>query len=214
MKKSLLVLVIFGAFTATAAVQANDIGATAEIGSTGVGVHIVVPVKNQLNARFGFNVLNHNYSTDTKSAHYDVSLRPRAFDALLDYYPAAGSFRVTGGLVYNKNNKYDVTGTPVVATKYTFVGTLDFNKVAPYVGIGWGNAVAKDKGKGWGFTADAGVLFQGTPETSLTSPGCTASAAACARLASGVAAENAALQDKVNNFKYFPVLRVGVSYRF
>jgi len=33
-------------------------------------------------------------------------------------------------------------------------------------------------------------------------------------LANGVAAENAALQDKVNHFKYFPVLRVGVSYRF
>jgi len=117
-------LVIFGIFTASATVQAKDIGATAEIGPTGVGVHIVVPVKDQLNARFGFNALNHNYSTDTKSAHYDVSLRPRAFDALLDYYPSAGSFRVTGGLVYNKNNKYDVIGKPVVATKYTFVGTL------------------------------------------------------------------------------------------
>ncbi len=212
MKKPLLMLVIFGIFTASATVQAKDIGATAVIGPTGVGVHIVVPVKDQLNARFGFNALNHNYSTDTKSAHYDVSLRPRAFDALLDYYPSAGSFRVTGGLVYNKNNKYDVIGKPVVATKYTFVGTLDFNKVAPYVGIGWGNAVAKDKG--WGFTADAGVLFQGSPDTSLTNPGCTASASACTRLANGVAAENAALQDKVNHFKYFPVLRVGVSYRF
>ena len=211
MKKSLLVLVIFGTFTA-AAVQAKDIGATAETGTSGVGVHIVVPIKEQLNARFGFNALNHTYSTNTNSAHYDVFLRPRALDALLDYYPAAGAFRVTGGLVYNTNNKYDVIGTPLAARRYTFDGTIEFNKVAPYLGIGWGNAVAKDKG--WGFTADVGVLFQGSADTSLANPGCTASAAVCTRLANGLAAENEALQDKVNKFKYFPVLRVGVSYRF
>ena len=211
MKKSLLVLVACGTFT-MAAVQAKDIGATAEIGPSGVGVHIVVPVKDQLNARFGFNALNHTYSTNTQSAHYDVFLRPRALDALLDYYPAAGAFRVTGGLVYNTNNKYDVIGTPLAARRYTFDGTIEFNKVAPYLGIGWGNAVAKDKG--WGFTADVGVLFQGSPNTTLTNSGCTASAAVCASLVSDLAAENASLKDKVNDFKHFPVLRVGVSYRF
>ncbi len=223
MKKPLLVLAIFGTIT-TAAVQAKDIGATAEIGTTGVGAHIVVPVKDQFNARFGFNAMDYNDSADTNSVHYDVSMRLQTFDALLDYYPAAGSFRVTGGLVYN-NNKLDVTARPAVAGTYTFNGVtyssatagdvkgdIDFNKVAPYLGIGWGNAVAKDKG--WGFTADVGVLFQGSPNTTLTNSGCTASAAVCSSLASDLAAENASLKDKVNDFKYFPVLRVGVSYRF
>ena len=37
-------------------------------------------------------------------------------------------------------------------------GRIDFKKFAPYVGLGWGNAVAPAK-PGWGFTADLGVMM-------------------------------------------------------
>src|SRR3569833_2221408 len=158
MKKSLFALAILGAFTASAA-QAADSGATAELGTTGIGAHIVVPVNEQLNARFGINALNYNYSTTANSTDYDFKLRLQTFDALLDYYPAAaGSFRVTGGLAYN-NNKIDGTAKQRAGGTYTFngttyssasagavSGTVEFNKVAPYHGIGKGNAVAKNKG--------------------------------------------------------------------
>ena len=43
---------------------------------------------------------------------------------------------------------------------------MTFNKVAPYLGIGWGNPV--QNGKGWGMISDIGVLFQGSPKTTLT----------------------------------------------
>lgn len=222
MKKSLFVLAIFGAFAASAA-QAADIDASAELGTTGIGAHIVVPLQEQWNARFGINALNYNYNTTANSTDYDFKLRMQTFDALLDYYPAAGSFRVTGGLAYN-NNKLDGTAKPSAGGTYTFNGTtysaasagtvngtVDFNKAAPYLGIGWGNAVAKNKG--WGFTADVGVLFQGSPRTTLSNSGCTAGAA-CTALALDLAAETAKVNDKANDFKYLPVLRIGATYRF
>lgn len=223
MKKSLLAFAILSAFAVSAA-QAKDIGVTAELGTTGIGAHIVVPVYDHLNARFGLNGLNYNYNTTANSVDYDFNLRMQTFDALADYYPSAGgSFRITGGLVYN-NNKIDATAKPTAGGTYTFNGntyssasagtvngTVDFNKVAPYLGIGWGNAVAANKG--WGFTADIGVLFQGSPNTTLTNSGCTAGAA-CTTLASDLAAEQAKVNDKASNFRYLPVVRVGATYRF
>jgi hypothetical protein len=225
MKKTLLALALIGTFVATSAVQAKDIGVTAEIGSTGIGAHLVVPVQDRLNARFGINAFNYDTSTGTNSTHYDLKLRMQTADALLDYYPAAGTFRLTGGLVYN-NNKFDATAKPAASgTAYTFNGvtysaastgsvngTIDFRNVAPYLGIGWGNAVARDKG--WGFTADAGVLFQGSPSTSLFNSGCTAGADVCSRLATDLAAETASLNGKAHDYRFFPVLRVGATYRF
>ncbi len=44
--------------------------------------------------------------------------------------------------------------------------------------------------------------------------GCTAPALVCTQIASDVAAENAKLADEVKDFKLYPVVRVGVSYRF
>lgn len=200
-----------------------QVALSGDIGSTGVGVHLTVPLQPKLNGRFGFNFLNYSYDTDIDDINYDFKLKLRTFDALLDFYPAENNFRLTAGLSYN-GNKIDAVGLPNVTGTYVINGTvytaanagqldgrIDFRKAAPYLGIGWGNAV---KNKGWGFSADLGVLFQGSPKTRLANSGCTAPAAICAQLASDVAAENADLADKADDYKFYPVLRVGASYRF
>lgn len=222
MKKSLLALAVLGAFVGVA--QARDIGITADVGTTGVGFHLVVPVHERINARFGFNSFSHSMDESTNDASYDVDVKLRTFDALVDYYPTSSQFRLTGGIVYN-DSKVSAKARPGAGSSYTFNGNtyssaqvgdvggnIDFNKVAPYVGIGWGNAIAE--GKGWGFTADAGVIFQGSPSASLSSSNCTAGAAVCGQLASDLAAENASLNDDVNDFRYYPVIRVGATYKF
>lgn len=89
---------------------------------------------------------------------------------------------------------------------------MSFNKIAPYLGIGFGNAVAADKT--WGFSTDIGVLIQGSPSTSLSNTGCTASASVCSQIASDVQAENLELKEKVKDFKLLPVVRLAVSYKF
>jgi hypothetical protein len=208
-------LVVSGAQAATAV--------TADVGTTGLGLHLTVPVKDNLNARFGVNGLNYSYTGSTSNVDYDFKLKERTFDALLDFYPAANDFRISGGLVYN-GNKVDATGKPNGAGNYTIngntytassAGTLnghaDFRSLAPYLGIGYGNPVKK---AGWNLSADLGVLFQGSPSTSLTNSGCTADAATCGALATDVAAENARLADKASNLRYFPVVRVGISRSF
>lgn len=201
-----------------------EVGVTASLGTTGAGLHVSVPVMQQLNARFGINGLSYSHDGSTSDVDYEFKLKMRTFDALLDYFPMNGGFRLTGGVVYN-GNKIDAHGRPSATGTYTFNGRtyaaaavgnldgqIDFRNLAPYLGIGWGNAVAKEKG--WGFSADLGVLFQSSPRTSLSNTGCTAPALVCSQIAADVAAENRSLQDEANDFKAFPVLRVGVSYKF
>ena len=222
MTKTLLALALIAGFSCAA--NAADIGLTASIGTTGAGLHASYPIESNLNARVGFNYLNYDYSGTASNADYNFKMKLRTFDVLADWFPMDNGFRVSGGLVYDGNKidvdmkakdgaQYVINGTSYSAAQAgTVNGSVDFKKIAPYLGIGWGNAVAKEKG--WGFSADLGVMFQGSPKSTLTNSGCQASAALCTQLASDVAAERVNLDNKLNDYKSYPVLRVGASYRF
>jgi hypothetical protein len=217
-------LVLIAGAAAAQEARAEGLGVSADAGTTGVGFHLSVPLAQTLNARFGVNYFDYSFNSSTNDVNYDAKAKLRTFDALLDWFPFANGFRLSGGVIYN-GNKVEATGTPKSNGTYTINGNtyfasqagqvdgrIDFKKFAPYVGLGYGNAVAKDQG--WGFTADVGVMFQGNATTSVSNSGCTASALICSRLATDVSAENAQLNDKVHGYNLYPVLRVGVSYKF
>lgn len=221
-------------FPAVAAVSATllmnsafaaNAGISAEVGTTGLGLRLTLPVAERLNARIGFGALSYSGSRTVDDVEYDAKLKLNTIDAVLDFYPVAQSgFRVTGGVAYN-GNKLDVTARSTSNNEYVFNGTtynaalagevdgrVDFRKTAPYLGIGWGNAARE--GTGWSFTSDFGVLFQGSARTSLASRDCQLGTALCTQLAGDLQAENEELRDKADSFRFFPVVRIGVSYRF
>jgi hypothetical protein len=225
MKHIIAVLAGAAALAAGSAAHA-DIALTGEVGTTGIGFHASVPLRPNLHARIGFGYLGYSYSGSSSGLDYDLSLKARTYDALLDWYPRAdSSFRVTAGVAYN-GNKIDAQARPDAAGNYVVQGnaysaatvgkvngTVDFGKLAPYLGIGWSKRLSQDE-KGWSFSTDVGVMFQGSPRTTLTSSGCTAAAPVCSQLSADLARQNAALSDDMRRFKVYPVLRVGVSYRF
>jgi hypothetical protein len=199
-----------------------EVGVTGNLGTTGLGVHLSVPVASSLNARFGVNAFNYSYSGNTSDVDYDFKMKLQTVEALMDWFPGGSQFRLSGGVFYN-GNKVDATAKSNAGGSFTFNGRtytsadagrvdgrIDFRKVAPYLGIGWGNSVAKSKG--WGFSTDLGVLFQGSPRTSLSSTGCNLPD--CSQLKADIAAENRKLEDEVSSFKAYPVIRVGISYKF
>ena len=218
-KKTPLALLFALATTAQA-----DVQLTTSIGTTGLGLHGAMPLSHNLNARLGGNFLNYSRSGNTSDIDYEFDLKLKSIDALLDYYPNTSGFRMTGGIVLN-GNRMDATGRSSAAGTYTFrgrtysvadVGTVegevDFRRVAPYLGIGWGSSGAGVKG--WSLAADLGAIFQGSPRTSLTSTQCTAPSPVCAQFAEDLAAENRELSNEVKNFKFYPVVRFGATYRF
>ncbi|RJF99854.1 hypothetical protein D3871_00935 [Noviherbaspirillum saxi] len=184
-----------------------------------------MPLNPDMNARLGSSYLGYSYSGNTRDLDYQLKLKANTYEALLDWYPSKdSSFRLTTGLAYN-GNKIDVMAQPNAAGVYNINGTayssasvgqvngkVSFNKVAPYLGIGWGRSSEKEKG--WSFSTDIGLLFQGSAKTSLSNTGCAATATVCAQFANDLARENEQLRHEVSRFKAYPVLRVGLSYRF
>jgi hypothetical protein len=214
-----------GACLLAAGAAQAQVGATLDLGTTGVGAHLVLPLAPALNGRVGLNYFKHDFTKRSGQVDYDLDGKLQTVDALLDWYPKAGSnFRLTGGVLYN-NTRFDATASPdqlgsfsLNGTRYSaadvgvLVGKVDFRKAAPYVGIGWGNALNRERG--WSFGGDLGVFYQGSARVSLRSVNCTVLSALCQRLAQDVAAEEARLADEASDYKVYPVLRASLSYRF
>lgn len=215
------------AATLAAATAHAQIGAavTADLGTTGAGVHLVVPMESNLNGRFGINYYKHDLDTRSGDIDYKGDAKLQTFDVLFDWYIVPNSnFRLTGGVIYN-GNKVEAQGYAnsqgnyiINKVSYTAadVGTLsadvDFQRAAPYFGVGWGNALTQSKR--WNFAADIGAFYQGKAHVNLVSRGCTTSTGVCRLLVRDLGLEEQRLSDELAKHKFFPVLRASVSYNF
>jgi hypothetical protein len=181
-------------------------------GSLGVGVDLAHAINDQFTVRFNANGLKYSgYKKTIEGIDTSTDLTLLTAGALLDYHPMTDSgFRVSAGAYYNGNKvttSADVTkaitinGT-VYAAGTTLAGTLAFNKLAPYVGIGYSNMSES----GWGLTWDLGVMYHGAPKYSATS----SNPAAAADVNKYVNDINA----KIAKYKVYPVAMVGFRYNF
>ena len=191
---------------ATGSAQAGGIGVRA--GTTGVGVDLGGDVMPTLGWRLGLSGMNVNTDVDTSQVSYDAKVKVLTGSLLLDWSPL-GPFRISGGFMPN-NNKVDLTGRPSGGGSFppgsSLTGEVKPERsFAPYLGVGYGNVWTR----GVNFYFDLGVMFQGTPEVSLTlncapSPSCTAAQGQ-------VEAERQRVQDKVDKYKYYPVANIGLT---
>jgi len=149
--------------------------------------------------------------------------------ALIDWR-IVGGFRVTGGAVLTKSainavgiptggGTYSLNGTPYTTSQLTTLNAeASFgNSVSPYLGVGWGNVIGPKASKGhWSFVADVGVIYTGTPRINVTATCTTASAALCAspQLQTNLAAEQTSLLSGLTTLKWYPVVSIGIGYRF
>ena len=216
--------ILAGAVLLAGAAQAQ-VGVTADLGTTGAGFHLVVPMESTLNGRFGANMFNHNFDRTVNNVDYALKGKLQTFDLLFDWYLREGSpFHVTAGLVYN-GNRFDATAKASQAGNFTLNGKsysatdvghlrgrIDYRKAAPYLGIGWGNALKANSA--WSFSTDLGLFYQGKPNVDLSSEDCATSKAVCDALVKDVAAERVRLQDDADSLKVYPVLRASLNYRF
>lgn len=225
--KKLAVVIVASTFC-PAVSFADNLAVSAKVGSLGFGVELTKVIADNVTGRAGLNAFDYNKNISKSTVNYDMNLQLQTVTAIADWYPSSGIFRTSAGLFYNNNkaslNAWPATGSYVInnvtyaaADVGSMQGNMAFNSLAPYFGIGWGNPVAKDKNKngGWGFVADIGVMYQGTPRVTLAG---TCSAALtivqCAALKSDISGEQIKLQSALNNFTWYPVVSIGVSYRW
>jgi hypothetical protein len=203
------------AFSAADA-AAQSVGVVA--GTTGIGAEVGIKVTPFIGARITSGYFELSRSIDVDDIDYDGDARLLSFGILGDVHPFAGGFRLTAGAMLNRN-KVDVTATPganvsIGGTTYTpaqigrLDGKVDFRDIAPYAGIGYTLGVVAT---GLQFTLDLGVMFQGSPRVDLTASGPITQAPGFAQ---NLERERQELEDEIDWVKYYPVVKVGVAYRF
>jgi len=200
-----------------------DVGVGLYGGTTGAGIGITYGLTDSLNLRGTYNAYSADYDEDIDDFAYDLDLDLQSIDLLLDWHVFSG-LRLSVGVVNNAN---ELSGT----AKPRFSGSVEygdevfdaddigsvnasveFDDFAPYLGIGFGNAVGSGH---WALSLDLGVIFQGSPNVrvaALAADGVDSSIQAA--LDEATAAEIADVEDEVDDFEYYPVLRLGIAYKF
>jgi hypothetical protein len=191
-------------------------------GTLGLGAELSYAVSQNVALRLAADTYSPKTVTVTQQdIDYDAKAKLRSASLLFDWFPFANNFRISLGVMVNKN-KVTATGKPDSSGQYTIgglkfqadqIGTpegdVTFKQTVPYLGIGYGRPI----NGGLSFISDLGVMFQGSPTATLTAA-CTPTTPNCAQLQSAVATEQATVQDNVNKFKYYPVLSIGLAYTF
>jgi hypothetical protein len=207
---------------------AAEVALGIKAGTLGAGLELTAGISPQWNARFGLQGGTYSERREVSDIDYDAEARLRSGSAWLDYHPGGHGFRLTGGLLWNGNELngsslppssgfYDIGGVPVPVSQ---VGTLDakasFDTIAPYAGLGWGNAVSE--GGKVRFALDLGVVYQGKAKVDLTANVPSGSVldtpAGRELLGALLAREERDLEDDASSYDLYPVVAIGLSYRF
>ena len=196
----------------------------AEAGSTGLGGFGSWRFDDHLGVRAGFDYFQWTENNlSIGDFRYSTKARLMSEPLTLDLYPwQKHSFHVSVGMLFNQNQ---LTGSssgfgPVTIGGQTFsfsdLGVLNLKVqqqvVNPYLSIG-GNFLYFDRAHHWGLGGELGVAYTGDPKLSLTSSGAL-SGGGHDTINAALGQEKQKAQDWANQFTWFPVLKLMVTYSF
>ncbi|MCH8528846.1 MAG: hypothetical protein LAT79_17115 [Kiritimatiellae bacterium] len=191
-------------------------GVTGKIATSGFGFDVTRDVAETINLRIGYNRLGIITGYDFDD-NLRLNLQLESIPVLLDWHLLDSSFRLTGGLFYNRNRfTLSARGNDVVDvnnTRYrveSYSVNVSVNDFTPYLGFGWGRA--NDPAQRLAFAFDIGIMFQGDP--SVSGRAVAFSSDAQERLDSDFDAELASRRSDLSDLKYYPLISIGLSYRF
>jgi hypothetical protein len=202
-------------------------------GTLGPGVHVGYDFSRDIAVRGFYNHFNLDFDKEKAGNEYEGEMKLRSFGLVGDWHPFWGAFRISGGVILNNNRLSASTegvdlGIGLGEYDAELDLHMDFERFAPYLGIGW--TTGRDRG-GLSFTADIGAILRSAPRVSATgrAEGCDFSVSAggdatvdCAgvgsvfagELSGNLEREQRELRDALDKVKVYPVISLGVSYRF
>lgn len=204
--------------SAQASAQGNDRFAIGGQASTaGFGPEIAYSVSPNFTLRGVGNYLSFDYEETYDGIEYDLDVDLLSGGGFVDYHPLRNGFHLTLGALYNGNEAglgatagpgATIGGFTVPAGQSAGLrGDLSVEDFSPYVGLGYDTTFTSRSN--WTFTVRAGVLYQGDPDVALrqTSGATTISQA-------DLDAEARSIEDDLGLVEFFPVVSVGLNYRF
>ena len=193
-----------------------------QAGTQGLGIGGAITIMQIAGLHADFNAFSFHHDFAVSGIRYKDDVDLRQGGLYFDLFPLhASGFRMTAGVRFNDDH---LTGTSVPTNgTYLFEGKqypalpgeyavaeARYPTVMPYFGIGYGH---HPWAKGFGFIADLGVAY-GIPEVSYTlSP--TLIQRVGPAMSRQIANEGLnELRGKVSPCRWYPVVQIGVSYRF
>ena len=213
-------------------------------GTAGVGASAAWDFHDKLAVRAIANRFNYDRKETVSGKRYKGKLELANFGLLLDWHPFDNGFRVSGGAILNRNeinarttgDDFNLGENRAIDYEGEVRANVDFRNFAPYLGVGYDGGRGK---KGFSFFAEAGAMFQG--KARLTGKGnirvsggggarcdftisrsgqptldglAGCNALKATSVEDDIRREHAKLNDKLKNFKVYPVVALGVIYRF
>lgn len=219
----------------------SPLGLGLRLGTTGIGIDLGYGLNRYVDLRAGYNFGSYSGEQEEDGIDYDGELKISAATFMVDLKPFAGGFRITAGLYTGSpeldlnaksrstSEEFEIGDRTYLGDGLALDGGIDLGSTAPYLGIGWGGTT---NGRGLGVSFDLGVLFTKSPDVSLLASGrvCDATDGACDPVADGfdvnadtpeanafqaqLTNEVANIEDDAKDFKLWPVVNLGLHYRF
>lgn len=216
-KSKLLGLALLGLALAPQAVADDNLWFGVKAGTLGLGVEASWRPVPYLDVRAGANGFTFDANGTESGIDYDGDAELRTLYATANLRVPLSPFRVTAGLFANGNQltlrsrdaaSYQIGGmTYAAADVGSLTAKADFDSVAPYAGVGLDFRIFDTLGLHF----DLGVLVQGSPSMSLSADGPLASNA---QFLAELEAERQELEREVEDYEYYPVVSVGLSFNF
>jgi hypothetical protein len=200
---------------------AQGVAVAPKVGTTGAGLDVTIGLSPSINLRLGGQGYTRSETRREQEIEYDADLELLSGQLLLDLHPGGRGFRLSAGVVLNAN---EVTAVSTERTTYTINATVypvglvgrlrgkvEAEKIAPYLGVGWGNAVGP--GSRWRLALDVGAFYQGEPEVSLVAQPIIPILVP-SEFFEDLEAERRQIEEDVSDYTVYPVVAIGVSYRF
>ncbi len=226
MKSLTAVALIISSVLLSSQAQADSAnGVAIKAGSAGAGIEYYTGISDNVNLRFGINGFNYDDDFTENDITYEAEIQLRSASVVFDYHPwDSSSFRLSAGAYYNGNKvnaaaqaidgEYEFNGDVYqVEDVASADGKIEFKKVAPYIGFGW--SASPTSTSSWAFNLDIGAFYQDTPESQLNvTCGAALEQTLCDQLLADVRIEQDKLEEDIQEYKWYPVVTLGVLYRF
>ncbi len=186
-------------------------------GTLGAGLEAGIRVGSNFGIRLDASGLAPTFNRTIQGIPYKLNATLASGGPMADFYPFGNGFRLTGGIRINGNGANVIstpTGTVTIngdsfsaAQVGTLTGSVAYNRVAPYLGIGFAGNVTR-----WlvlGF--DVGVLYQGSPRVSLAATG---SLAGNPMLQADIDQQRSAIKNDLGFTAWYPAITLSALIRF
>ena len=200
------------------ALATADFAVGLKVGTGGTGLEGFYHFDRQFALRASLGTFRFTDVREISDINYEYELAVTGASLLLDIAPKGGSFYVTGGIFINGNtfeataevvDTINVGGTDYTAAELgDLSGDVDFNPIAPYIGVGW-RWRANEPGISIGL--EGGLLFQGLGDVDLNATGPIAEDPTFQQ---NLVRETDELEDKLGIAKLYPVIEARFAYRF